>query len=886
MTFPTILPRTMLSRFIRTAGLLAVTLSCSVYSQTTPTAAQLQMFQSLPAAQQQALAAQYGVTLPASSAQSSPELASPEVMQPRSTASQPKPQTTQEQNKLSRFGIDLFSASPTTFAPVSDVPVPANYVVGPGDEIVVQLFGKENSTQRLRVNREGVINFAGLGPISVGGISFADVKALLAQRVEEQIIGVRSTISLGEMRSMQIFVMGEAYKPGAYTVSALTTISQAIYYSGGFAQNGALRDVELKRDGKTVVKLDLYDLLLKGDARNDVRLIPGDVVLINPVKSLVSLEGEVNRPAVYEVQPGERFADLLEMAGGFSPNAVKDTVTVTRIADSQHRNILTQDWNSTQALNQKLMQGDNITVKKRTDELKNYVQLQGDVYQPGYVEWKPGLRVNDLFQSLDSSFNSTADVNYALVVHEINQQHDIEVKQISLAEAILNPASPSNLILSARDKIVVFNRFSPQDVDLLGKTEDEAKSFEQAHQQAQTENAQDEVKVNITATDNFSAQEASLITSSNQIAGRSSAPLQKNTRRALLAPILMKLNQQASYGNPPLVAEVTGEVKHPGFYPISLTSRISDLVSAAGGLTPEAYISSSELARSLFSAGGNQPELDVQSINLQQAIAGDPQSNLQLNARDRLNVLARPNSGIGRSVVLKGEVRFPGAYAVRKGETLGQLLARAGGLTDFANPQGAIFTREALRIQEQQLLNDYAQEIRKESAKQAFRVDKSMASTITDPDKTLAFVEQATKSKALGRMVVQLDQVLDGQSDFMLEDGDFLFVPTFRNTISVMGEVQLNITYLLNDKLDVDDYINKAGGMKKQADEERIFVVRADGSVFKPDSGYWFGNHNGKLKAGDTIVVPLDTNYRDQLSIWTAATQILYQTGVAINALQ
>jgi protein involved in polysaccharide export with SLBB domain len=120
----------------------------------------------------------------------------------------------------------------------------------------------------------------------------------------------------------------------------------------------------------------------------------------------------------------------------------------------------------------------------------------------------------------------------------------------------------------------------------------------------------------------------------------------------------------------------------------------------------------------------------------------------------------------------------------------------------------------------------------------------------------------------------------------MLEDGDFLFVPTFRNTVSIMGEVQVPITYLLDNKLDVDDYLNKAGGAKKQADEDRIFVVRADGSVYKPTSGYWFGNNHEELKAGDTIVVPIDTDYRDALSTWTAATQILYQTGVAINALK
>lgn len=146
------------------------------------------------------------------------------------------------------------------------------------------------------------------------------------------------------------------------------------------------------------------------------------------------------------------------------------------------------------------------------------------------------------------------------------------------------------------------------------------------------------------------------------------------------------------------------------------------------------------------------------------------------------------------------------------------MLKRAGGLTEFANPRGAIFTREALRLQEQKLLNQYAADIRAETAKKTFRSDRNVGSMITDPDKTLAFVEEASRSKALGRMVVQLDRIMHSEesADFILEDGDFLFVPTFRNTISIMGEVQVPITYILDSKLNVEDYLKKAGVSKNK----------------------------------------------------------------------
>ncbi len=311
----------------------------------TPTPEQMQMFQSLPADQQQALASKYGISLPSGSSSQPSNYQNPQVIDPRPEVSKAN-QTNQadvikEDEELKRFGLDLFAGSPTTFAPVSDVPVPADYTVGAGDEIVIQLFGKENTTHRLRVNRAGTINFPSLGPVQVAGMSFSEVRDSLNQRVKEQMIGVRSDISLGEMRTMQVFVMGDAYKPGAYTVSALTTISQAIYYSGGFGESGALRNVQLKRNGQVIRKLDMYDLLLKGDARNDVRLLPGDVVFIGAVGNTIAIDGEVNRPAIYEVKSGETYKQAIQMAGGFTANAYSDQIEVKRYAAKGARDALT-----------------------------------------------------------------------------------------------------------------------------------------------------------------------------------------------------------------------------------------------------------------------------------------------------------------------------------------------------------------------------------------------------------------------------------------------------------------------------------------------------------------------------------------------------------------
>ncbi|WP_407550914.1 SLBB domain-containing protein [Vibrio parahaemolyticus] len=891
------------------AFILASTFASYSMAQT-PTPEQIKMFQNLPADQQQALASKYGFSIPSSSSSNKSPYENPQLIKPRAESSGAVSSNIEEQwlkkgeqEELKRFGLELFAGSPSTFAPLSDVPVPANYTVGAGDEIIVQLFGKENETYRLRVNRAGTINFPSLGPVNVAGMHFSDVRNSLTQRVKEQMIGVRSDISLGELRTMQVFVMGDAYKPGAYAVSALTTISQAIYYSGGFGESGALRDIQLKRDGKIIRKLDMYDLLLKGDASNDVRLLPGDVVLIGSVNDTVSIEGEINRPAIYEVKAGETYQQLIQMAGGFTANAHVEQLEIKRYASHGAREALTLDFNKTQDRQSKVKNGDAIKILKKSEELTRYVQIEGDVRHPGYVEWRNGLRVADLFKYVDSAFNSTADVNYAVVVREINPQRDIEVFQLSLANAILSPGSQDNLQLQSRDRVLVFNRFNNEDLDTLATQEavSKAKTLEQAQEQAELEQQKEQEVISSSVAVSHSAngtlnnqntteqaKPAKIIFRGKEITEEDFEKLKQNTRRTLLAPVLLQLQQQSRLGLAPQIAEVFGEVKHPGRYPITPRMTVSTLIEAAGGLTYNAFTINAELARTAINSADERAYIDVERIDLRKAIQGSASDDAIIVGRDRLNILEKPNVKLQSTVTLQGEVRFPGTYTVRQGETLSELLERAGGLTEFAHPQGAIFTREALRLQEQKLLNQYAADMRAETAKKTFRADSNMGSVISDPDKTLKFVEEASRSKALGRMVVQLNRILKDErsADFMLEDGDFLFVPTFRNTVSIMGEVQVPITYLLDNKLNVDDYLNKAGGAKKQADEDRIFVVRADGSVYKPTSGYWFGNNHEELKAGDTIVVPIDTDYRDALSTWTAATQILYQTGVAINALK
>ncbi len=879
---------------------------------------QIQAFKNLPPAQQQALAKQYGVDPSmlggAVSSQNNSADIAPQLPAKRQPGNQEE--VLAEKNSagdidtLQRFGLDVFATQPTTFAPLNNIPVTANYRLGPGDTLNIQLFGKENSSFEFKVNRQGSISFPELGPINVAGLTFEEVRELISQQIQEKKIGVRSSITMGELRTIEVFVLGDAYQPGKYLVSSMSTITHALYASGGINQQGSLRDIRLLRDGKLVSRFDLYELLINGDTSNDLQLRGGDVIFVGPLGNTVSVEGEVVRPAIYELSGKESVQGLIGLAGGYTTQAYKSSVRLERITDEGLIDLITLDLNQHRDLERKLKNGDFLTVDKVAKRTQNYVSVKGNVARAGRYQWREGQRIADLFPSIHRSLNNSSDLDYSLVVRK-TPQHTIEVLQVSLAKAIANKQSSDNILLQAEDEILVFTKY---DLALFGEAfqigakEKDLLSADAASVSARMESAEQlanqtvgEEKDKLEAQAKAYSQSAMKTQSSSPVSSKKMLEritkttgmtktevetVLNSSREKLLSTVLIRLQEQATITNDLAIVEIFGEVKFPGVYPITNKNTVKDLIVAAGGLKNGAYASHSELTRT--SVINDNADLTLLRLDLTDVMANDPSQNLLLQARDRLNVLAIPNLRKQRTVSLQGEVRFPGTYVIKRGETLGDLITRAGGLTEYAHEDGAVFTREALRIREQKQINAYAESIRQEVAKKSLRQTGpgSFAST-SSPTEQLTLIEEMSGTKALGRMVVDLPAILakNTKKDFMLEDQDMLYVPQYRNTVTIMGEVQISTSYLLNEQYNFKDYINFAGGAKKQADEDRVFVVRANGSVYKPESGFWFKNNKQPLQPGDTIVVPIDTDYRDSLSTWTAVTQIMYQIGVAVNAI-
>jgi protein involved in polysaccharide export with SLBB domain len=359
---------------------------------------------------------------------------------------------------LKPFGYDLFERQRgSSFTPATDIPVPTDYVVGPGDTVNVQLFGNQNNEYFLEVSREGTINFPEIGPINVSGLSFTDVRNTLNQRVMEQMIGVRASITLGELRSIRVFVLGDVEKPGSYSVSGLSTMTNALLASGGVKEIGSLRNVALRRNGVTVSTLDLYDLLLRGDTRGDARLQPGDAIFVPPVGATVAVEGEVRRPAIYEIKGERSVADLVTLAGGLNAEADRSSVKLERVVANRGTTVEDVDVTAAAAGGQTTVRdGDVLRVPRNIEQLQNSVRLEGNVFQPGLYQWFRGMRLRDLLPSPDL-IKPKADLGYVMVKRETVANVTVDVVSADLRDAWLRPEGPNNVALEARDTIYVFN---------------------------------------------------------------------------------------------------------------------------------------------------------------------------------------------------------------------------------------------------------------------------------------------------------------------------------------------------------------------------------------------------------------------------------------------
>jgi protein involved in polysaccharide export with SLBB domain len=718
---------------------------------------------------------------------------------------------------LEPFGYDVFEAKDATFDAPSSGPVPPDYVLGPGDSVRVQLFGNVNGIYEYEVSRDGILNLPEIGPVTVAGLPFSEFRADLNKRVKEMLIGTQVSVTMGQLRTIRVFVLGDVNQPGSYVVSALVAVGGALYQSGGISKVGSLRNIQLKRNGRLVATLDLYDALLKGDTSSFQRLQPGDVIFVPPIGTTIGVGGAVKRPAIYETKGKATIADAVKLAGGLAPDAFAKGARIERI--DGERTTIAVDLTSAESSRQRVRSGDTLVVPDVLPSLEDTVVLAGHVFRPGNYQWRPGMRLTDLIGSADE-LKPGVDTDYVLIRRETKRGQPIQVLSANLSEALKTPAGTDNVRLEASDTVHVFSL-------ALG-------------------------------------------------------------RQRVVEPLLQELRLQSTFDAPVGEVQISGNVRAPGVYPLESKMRVSDLIRAGGNLSENAYSLEAELTR-YSSTGTSSREIEVVQVDLDAIRGGVDSANLVLREHDYLIIKRIPDWDTKWTVALDGEVRFPGEYRVRRGETLGEVLQRAGGLTDNAFPEGAVFLRETLKEQEQEQIETLARRLEADVATLSLQAANEGSSETLTTGRVL--LDQLRNTEAVGRLV--LDMTQDGSGRYSeaaaveLRDGDQLLVPSRPQVVTVLGEIQQNTSHLYRDNLSRNEYIDLSGGLTRRADKKLIYVVRANGAVVAGNRSRWLGR-GGRvdIRPGDTIVVPLDTDRMRPLTFWTNVTQILYQAAIAVAAVQ
>ena len=830
-----------------------------------------------------------------------------------------EPQERITENNLEIFGHNLFRNAPTTFAPASDIPVTPDYIIGPGDYIKIILFGNENEEYNLQVNRQGEIYFPSIGPIQLSGISFAETKNLIQEIIKTQKIGVSASITLGELRSIQVYIIGEAYQPGLYTISSLSTLTNALFASGGVNDMGSLRNIQVKRSGKTVITFDLYDLLLKGDSSDDIRLQPGDVIFIPLAKKMITVSGSVKRPFVFEAKDEDTVYDLIGFAGGFLSQADKSSVELIRDNDRNGKVILNIDYSQTQLTNRNVQDGDLINVYDSIKAIDQAVLVSGFVKRPGLYQWKQGFTLSNIID-FSSDLLSNTDRDYIVIKRTNYNFGTIEVFQTRIAELQEN-----DFLLNNKDEIIFFKKVTNnEEINVSGQNElsddqnspvqkiggvkrfvtDQVESSDGEPAidgiqiltpsstsgsgsgltvQISTIGSQTDSLILINQGEGYAVGDDVIFTKDNKAFSLKISEIAEDIdlfqRQELLKDTILQIEQNSALGKKPRIIEVIGDVKFPGKYPLSNNMTIEKAIFASGGLRNTAYAPEIEI----FSFDRKGKTYKTNSISM--SFNNNQTKKMNLKPMTIISIKSVPV--IVRKVNIQGAVHFPGEYVIEENESLRSLIKRAGGLVSNANPDGSIFLRNSIKDLEEKRLKEADIALRREILIGGNSGLGEVSNTSRNIGEELSRLSEDLKSvKALGRLVINLSGIIDAQDNLSLQDGDSLMIPFMQEQVSVIGEVFAPSNHVIDFSLGYKDYIDKSGGLTQSGDKDNIYIIRADGSIDRPTNSSGFFRASAKrLEPGDTIVVPLEVTSFSSTQALTEVSQIIYQLAVAAAAV-
>ena len=743
------------------------------------------------------------------------------------------------------FGANLFRTVPSTFAPLDNAPVPPDYVVGPGDELRIRIWGQVNFQSNVRVDRAGeiYIPFPQIGPVHVAGLHFSELESHLRDAVGRVYRNFEVLADIGQIRAIQVYVAGQARRPGVYTVSSLSTLIDALFASGGPSVQGSLRSIQLRRGNETVTEFDLYAFLVRGDKSKDVKLLSGDVIFIPPVGPQAAVNGSVRNPAIYELRANESLGDLIENAGGASAVASDARISIERILDRNERHAMEVAYDQS-GLATAVQDGDLVRIYAIMPKYRQTVTLRGNIANPGRFAWKPGMRVSDLIPDKESLLTRNYWWKRAQLglpapefepmpgfagMRQPSDNHPITMGQIGIAGQSGQPGQQTGQPGA-----------QPGEAGALGQSEMQLDQAATQLGQSEGGTGQPGSQSDQTLSAQQRAANTSLAAEQSTISSRFARATQKTEIR-LDAP------------------EIDWDY--------AVIERL-DAATLKTILIP----------------------FDLGKLILQH----DSSQNLELQPGDVVSILSEadirvPIAQQTKLIRLEGEFAHAGLYTAQAGETLRQLVERAGGLTPNAYLYGSEFTRETTRQAQQARLDEYVQNMDLRIQRNNLALIAAGTSGQESPEKD--FVTRLRQLRATGRIVLDFKPDSSGTSgvpDISLEDGDRFVIPPVPASINVVGAVNDQNSFLYVPETRVGKYLQMSGGLTKDADRKRAFVIRANGQVVGYDAarGVWGNEFNSlPLYAGDTIMVPEKTFRQPFVKSFVEWSQVFSQLALGAAAI-
>ena len=812
---------------------------------------------------------------------------------------------------LKPFGYDFFrDAAVRVITERKDIPVPLKYVVGPGDEVRVVVWGRVNASYNLTVDRDGKITIPSIGPLAVAGMTFEQMSEYLIKQAE-QMTGTNVDVSMGSLRTIPVFILGDVKRPGAYTIGSFATITDALLLAGGPSEIGSMRNIQLKRKDRIIQTFDLYDLLLKGDKSKDVILQAGDVVFVPVIGAYVGVAGNVKRPAVYELKEKSSLSALFELAGGIIPTAYTQQIQVERTVRNEKQIIVDiEDKNLSRVKEIALQDADLVKVFSIVEKDANAVTLQGNVKRGGKYALTPGMRLGDILKDPLLDLLPETYFDYALIKRQNPPKMEPLLIPFNLGDLLLRRDPASNLELMPLDSIFIFSKWFFKDKPFFTVSGEVRKPGR--YDLAENFRVKDALLAAGDLTRDAFLNKGEIIRVNKE---KIFQTLYFDVRQAIAEEssqnlVLQDQDQVVIHSVWEEVYKrnvtIEGEVTKPGIYQLTDKMSIKDLVFKAGNILESAYLFDAEIS-SLTTSGGREAQLVRKNFNLQKALAGDPEHNLLLAPYDHLFIKRIPDWRQEKYVTLGGEIKFPGRYIIRKDEKLSSVIERAGGFKDKAYLRGAYFTRERVRDLQQKGMIEMADRLERELLSSAASIStavsaEEVAAKKAEMEQRQKFIESLRKVKASGRMTIFLShlRLLRGSEyDIELEDGDSLVIPQKNSVVNVLGAVMAQGTLIHSNKLGYQDYIDESGGYSRYADADNAFVLKVDGSAFKLARGFmnwsnprqrWelidYGEQTKGIEPGDTIVVPEKVDRIAWLREVKDFTQILMNTAVVAGVFK